>query len=146
MLEPRAQALAGQRHPLRVRRRRLQQIIDRAVLESADRVLVVGGDENHMSLAGERLGRLDTVHPGHADIEKDDVGFQALHEGYCLAAIAGLTNDHKLGPRLLEARNDLVAHQAFIVGNDGGGRGQGVHAGTRPIRPGMWLERFRRAL
>ena len=94
------------------------------MLESADRVLVVGGDEDHMDLAGKRLGRLDAVHPGHADVEKDDVGFQALHEGDRLAAIAGLTHDQELGPRFLQAVDDLLAHQAFIVGNDGGGGGR----------------------
>ena len=45
-----------------------------------------------------------------------------------------------------QAVNDLLAHQAFIVGNDGGGGAQGVHAGTRPIRLAVWLGRFRRAL
>ena len=136
MLEPRAQALAGQRHPLRVRRRRLQQIIDRAVLEGADGVLVVGSDEDHMRLAGQRLGRLDAVHPGHADVEKDDIGLQALHHRDCLAAVAGLAHNHEFGPGLLQAGNNLVAHQPFIVGNDGGGGGQGMHAGTRSIRLG----------
>ena len=132
MLEPLAQALAGQRHPLRLRR--LQQIIDRAVLEGADRVLVVRGDEDHMGPAGQRPGRLDAVHPRHADIEKDDIGSQALHDGYRLAAVAGLTHDQELGPRFLQAVDDLLAHQAFIVGNDGGGR-RGNEAGMLAARP-----------
>src|SRR5205807_2833219 len=62
LLEPRAQALASQRHPLPFRR--LQQVIDRAVLEGADRVLVVGGDKDHMGPPSHRLSRLDAVHPG----------------------------------------------------------------------------------
>ena len=140
MLEPRAQALAGQRQPLRVRR--LQQIVDRALLEGADRVFVVGGDEDHMDLAGQRPGRLDAVHPGHADVEKDDVGFQALHHGDRLAAIAGLADDQELGPGFLQAVDDLFAHQALIVGDDGGGGGQGLHAGARPIRPGRGRGNF----
>ena len=125
MLEPRAQALAGQRHSLGFRR--LQQIIDRALFESADGVLVVGRDENDMRPAGQRLGRLDAVHPGHADIEKDDVGLMALRKGYCLAPVARLAHDHELGPRILQARNDLFAHQALIVGDDGGRGGRGAH-------------------
>ena len=63
--------------------------------------LVVGGDENYVSLAGERLGRLDAVHLGHADIEKDDFGFEALHHGYRLATVAGLTHDQEFRPRFL---------------------------------------------
>ena len=95
------------------------------MLEGADRVLVVGGDEDHMDLAGQRPRRLDAVHPGHADVEKDDVGFQALHEGNRLAAVAGLAHDHELGPGFLQAGDDLLAHQALIVGDDGGGGGRG---------------------
>ena len=116
------------------------------MLEGADGVFVVGGDEDHVDLAGQRLRRLDAVHPGHADIEKDDVGFQALHDGDGLAAIAGLAHDQEFGPDFLQAADDLFAHQALIVGNDGGGGGQGVHAGTRPIRLAVWPGRSRRAL
>ena len=125
---------------------RLQHIIDRAVLEGADGVFVVGGDEDHVRLAGERLRRLDAVHPRHADIEKDDVGLEAPHHGDCLAAIAGLTHNQEFGPGFLQAVNNLFAHQAFIVRNDGRGGGQGAHGGTHPIRLAVWRGRFRKAL
>ena len=64
------------RQPLRLGR--LQHVVDRALLERADRVLVVRGDEDDVGAAGERPRRLDAVHPGHADVEKDDVGLEAL--------------------------------------------------------------------
>ena len=93
------------------------------MLEGADRVFVVRGDEDYVDPAGQRARRLHAVHPGHADIEKDDVGLEVLHNRYCLAAIACLAHNHELGPGLLQAGNNLFAHQALIVGNDGGGGG-----------------------
>ena len=83
-----------------------------------------------MNPAGQRSGSLYAVHPGHVDVEKDDIGLQALHEGYCLAAIGGLAHNQEFGPSFLQSFDDLFTHQAFIVGNDGGGSCQGAHAGT----------------
>ena len=92
----------------------------------------MGGDEDHVDLAGERLRGLDAVHLRHADIEKDDVGLEAAHERNRLAPVRCLADDRELGPRLLQATDDLFAHQAFVVGDDGGGDGRGGHAAGSP--------------
>ena len=97
------------------------------MIEGADRVLVVGGDEHDVDPAGQRARRLDAVHPGHPDVEKDDVGLEALHEGGRLAAVAGLTDDDELRPCLLQAVDDLLAHEPLVVGDDGGRGGRGAH-------------------
>ena len=131
-LQPLAQAPAGERDALRLHG--LEQVIDRAMVEGIDGILVVGGDEDQMRLSGERLCSLDTVHLGHVDIEKDDIRFEAVHHDDRLAAIAGLTHDLQFGPRFLQAAGNLLAHQAFIIDDDGGGDGFGVHAITRRIK------------
>jgi len=38
------------------------------------------------------------------------------------------------GHAAFSACDDLVAHQALVVGDDGGGGGTGMHAGARPIQ------------
>ena len=86
-----------------------------------------------MGAAGQRAGRLDAVHLRHADVEEDDVGFQRLHHRHRFAAVGGFTDDHELRPRFLEALDDLHAHQAFIVGNDGGRGGGGNEACMRTL-------------
>ena len=86
LLELRTEALARKRDALRFRR--LQQIVDGAMLEGADRVLVVGGDEHDVHLSGERFGRLDAIQSGHLDVEEDDVRLLALHERDRFAAVA----------------------------------------------------------
>ena len=72
--------------------------------------------------------------PGMLMSRKTMSGSRLLHHGDRLAAVARLAHDQELGPGFLQAGDDLVAHQAFVVGDDGGGGGQGSHAGTRPVR------------
>ena len=62
-----------------------------------------------------------------AALQKHDVGLEASHHGDCLSAIAGLTDDRELGPCFLQAVDDMLAHQPFIVRNDGGGCRRGMH-------------------
>ncbi len=88
------------------------------------------GDEDDVGLPAERPRRLDAVHPGHADVQEDDIGLQALHEGHRLAAVGCLAHDQEFGPGLLERGGDLVAHQALVVGDNGGWLGDWRHAGS----------------
>jgi hypothetical protein len=124
-LDALAQPLAGEREPLGVGR--LQQIVDRALFEGLDGVLVVRGDEHDVRPARQRARRLDAVHRGHVDVEEDDVRLEALRERDGLAAVGGLADDHELRPDVLEAADDLLAHQALVVGDERG-RGGRVHA------------------
>src|SRR5207253_9941477 len=52
---------------------RLDEVVDRALLERLHRVLLVSGDEDELGTARDRAGRVDAVHAGHVDIEKDDL-------------------------------------------------------------------------
>ena len=126
LLQALAQPPAGERNTRRLDR--LQQVVDGAVIEGADRVLIIGSDENEVSLAGERLGGLDAIHLRHVDVEKDDIGLEAVHYRDCLAAVAGFAHDHELGPRFLETAGDLLAHEALVVDDHGSRSGRGTHA------------------
>lgn len=52
----------------------LQQIVHRRLLESIDRVLVVGGNEHHMALTLGLASHLETGEFRHLDIQKCHVG------------------------------------------------------------------------
>jgi hypothetical protein len=51
----------------------------------------------------------------------------ALHERNRLAAVRRFAGDHELGPGFLQLRDDLVAHQALVVGNDSRRCGRAAH-------------------
>jgi hypothetical protein len=122
---------------------RLQHVVDDALFEGLDRVLVVGGDEDDLAAGpavrrvaggpaarfgdrqlGDRARRLDAAHAGHPDVEEDEVRVQLLGQLDRLDAVLRLADDLEIGPDLAEARPQLVAQQAFVVGDDGA-RGAG---------------------
>ena len=67
----------GERQSLRIGG--LQDIIDGAVLEGFDGVGVVGSDEDHVALAADIPGRLETGLARHADVEKSQIGMMFGH-------------------------------------------------------------------
>ena len=68
--------------------------------------------------------RVDAGEAGHADVEEDEVGPVLVDQRHRLGAVLRLGDDLQLGPGLGESRAQLLAHQAFVVGDDGGdGRG-----------------------
>ena len=83
-------------------------------------MLVVRGHEDDVDPPGQRARRLDAIHARHADVEERDVGLVGLHGGDGLVAVGRLRDDHELRPRLLQPADQLVAHQALVVGDDGG--------------------------
>ena len=63
--------------------------------------------------------RLDAGEAGHADVEEDDVGAVLVDQLHRLQPVARLGHDLQLGPDLGQARAQLLAHQAFVVGQHG---------------------------
>ena len=60
----------------------LEQVADGLGLEGLDRVLVVGGREDHRGRILEHVEvarDLDAVHARHADVEQHDVGIELAH-------------------------------------------------------------------
>ena len=55
---------------------RLQQVVDRVHLERAQRVLVVGGDEDDRQVAPEQLEHLEAVELRHLHVEQHQVRLQ----------------------------------------------------------------------
>ena len=122
-----------------------EQIIDR--LKEAWPELVIVGEAGNGS---EAIALVQSEEPDVAFLDISMPGMDGIQAAQALAGRAHVVfvtaHDQELGPGFLQAGNDLLAHQAFIVGNDGGGSGQGVHAGTGPIRRAVRLGGFRRAL
>ena len=71
-LEPRD----GRRKPRR--REWFHHVVDRALLEGRDRMLVVGGDEYDVAPATGLLSDFEAVQARHLDVEEHDVGRQPL--------------------------------------------------------------------
>jgi hypothetical protein len=103
--------------------RGFQHVIDGAAFERLDRVLVVGRDEHDGALVANVARRFHAGFAGHADVEEGQVRLQFVHHLHGFVAIFGLANDVQLGPYLVQAQAQLVAHQSFVVGNDSGRHG-----------------------
>ena len=99
------------------RRKRLHHVVDRALLERGDRILVVGGDEHDVA-------SLPTCAPlrgptaRHLDVEKQDVGLM------CLEGAQRFDSVFRLGAisspaTALRAIPELAAQQRLVFGDDG---------------------------
>ena len=97
---------------------RLQQIIHGVDLERVERVLVVGGGEDHARRvlhAHQVHGRLEAVHARHADVHQQHVGVELGGHFHRLGAVGGLADDGiaaDVGDQLAQplARQFLVIH------------------------------------
>ena len=125
-----AQALLQARHGVGQARRlhRLHQVVERALREGLDRVLVVGGDEHEVRAAADAVRRLDARQARHVHVEEADVGLQRLELLDRLAAVARLRDHLQLGPGLRELARQRLAQQRLVVGDQ---RGR-----ARPVMPG----------
>ena len=56
----------------------LQQIVDRAFIEGAQRVFLVCRDEDHLAMRAGRARHFEPAHAGHADVEERDIGLVLL--------------------------------------------------------------------
>jgi hypothetical protein len=72
----------------------------------------------------DQAGGLDSVHAGHADVHKDDIGMVGSGGGHDLASVGGLGHD-------LDARLPLQDEADYLLGGP-------VDAAARPldVRPG----------
>jgi hypothetical protein len=94
--EPLFEARHGFGQPLRLHR--LHEIVERALGERLNRVLIVRGDEHEVRAATDVLRRLHAGQARHVDIQEADVGMVALESLDRLAAVACLRHDFELRP------------------------------------------------
>src|SRR5215510_5897754 len=74
---------------------RLQQIIERAHLESSQRVFIISGDENDMRhlFYADGLDYSEPVQPWHLNIEKDQIGDVTQDDLHSLPSIPAFADD-----------------------------------------------------
>src|SRR5471032_2110873 len=127
LAEQRLQPRAGGLEPFGADR--LEQVVKRALFESLDRVLVVGGDEHQVAAIEQHARRLDAGQAGHADVEEDDVGLVLAGQRHGLDTVARLGDDLQLRPGFLQAAAQLRAHGFLVVGDQRAAAQSGrVHA------------------
>ena len=110
---------------------RLQQVVDGALVERRDRVLVVGGDEHDVAGAGQLARDLEAGAHRHPDVEKRDVGVVHARQHQRFVAVGRLGDDLELGPRLGEARAQLRPQQRLVLGDQ---RGRHDGESAMPVR------------
>jgi hypothetical protein len=97
---------------------RLQEVVDRIHLERLHGVLIEGCDEDERKcviLTFEKVPcDLEPVQSGHLDIEKDQIGREAINRSQRLDAVAGLRDDVYI-TELLELVTQLVARRLLVV-------------------------------
>ncbi len=95
---------------------RLEQIVERVNVEGAQRVRVVGGDEDHERHA-RRADGLDDVEPAvarHLHVEEDEIGLQFLDRGNRRHAIGALRDDVHAG-FAGEQRSQPLARERLVI-------------------------------
>ena len=112
-----AQALAGGGEAFG--RHGFEQVVDCAMLEGVDRVLVVGGGEDDVAAVEQLARRFDAAHAGHADVEKGDLRLVARGQFHRFDAVRRHRNHIDLGPDFEQACVELLAHRCFVVGDQG---------------------------
>ena len=101
----------------------LQEIVDGVDLERSQRVLVVGGHENHGHVAADQIEHLEAVEFRHLHVEKQQIGLQFGHHFDRLESVGALGYDFHVRHR----RQILAEHrsrQRFVV-DDGHSQGRG---------------------
>lgn len=81
-----------------------------------------GHDEDAGAATGgdDPAGRLQTVHPGHADVHEDDVGPQPGGEPHGFGAVLGLADRGEAGGAL-EKHAEAEPLKRLVVGDQHGG-------------------------
>ena len=95
---------------------RLQQVVDGVHLEGAQRVLIVGGDEDHGDVAADQLEHLEAVELRHLHVEQQQIGLQLGHRLDRLEAVGALGDDLDAGIAARYSRS-TAARQLFVVDN-----------------------------
>ncbi len=118
-LTPRQQQQAIQSALQPARIQRLEQVIQRMLLEGAQRVLIERGDKYDM---GQRLRiqhahQLQTADARHLDIQKQHIGFQPMDGGQRLQGMGALAQ-HLDATGGLQQQTQLLAGQGFIIDDE----------------------------
>src|SRR4051812_37675086 len=95
---------------------RLQQVVERVHVEGAQRVAVVGGDEDHERhlVDAHRLDDVEAVGAGHLHVEENEVGLQRENRFGAGGAVAGLADQFETG-FFLEERAEPLAGEGLVV-------------------------------
>ena len=93
---------------------RLEDVVERAHLEGLERVLIVGGHEDHErhALAADRLDDLEAVHVRHLDVEKHQLRRMILDGRHGLLAVASTGPPPRCPPRSTARRPAAPARAA----------------------------------
>ncbi len=96
---------------------RLDQVVDCRCLERRQRVLIVGGAEDHRGMLlkpGEMPGSLQAIHHRHGDVQQYHVRADRAGHFHRIAAVAGFAGDHA-ARHVSEHRHQALARQRLVV-------------------------------
>ena len=102
------------------RRHRLQHVVDCALVEGGDRVLVIGGDEDDMTAPASLARNFQPGRARHLDVEEHHVGAMLVEQAQRLHAVGRLADDRQFRPELAELFDKLVAQCRFVFSDDCG--------------------------
>ena len=86
--------------------------------EGADRVIVVGGDEDDGGAGADQFENFEAVELGHLDIKKDEIGLQFGDGFYGLEAVGAFGGDFDFRMRGEKFAQDLAC-ELLVVDNHG---------------------------
>src|SRR6202044_492908 len=96
----------------------LEQVIDGAMIECADCILIVGCGEHNMSARTRRTRNLESRQTWHANIEKCDLRLQARQ---CLErgeAVLALCDDDQLRPQFRQQHRQFETLRLLVFCNE----------------------------
>ena len=110
-------AIERRRQPRAVHR--LQQVVERRQFERIDRVLIVGGAEDHRRpRLAQRRGDIEAARAGHLNVEQHQIRRQLGDPLGRLHAVVGLADDLHIGMRGEQLPQPLT-RRLFIVHEQG---------------------------
>ena len=94
----------------------LEEVVDGVGVEGADRVVIVGGDEDGDGHLFDSNGfeDLETVHLRHLNIEEDEVGIELLNGVHGGFAVAALADDADVAIALEQAQQSRT-REGFVI-------------------------------
>src|SRR5580698_11369043 len=96
----------------------LEQVIDGAMIECADRILIVGRREHDMSAWTRRTRDLESRQTRHANIEKCDLRLQARQCLKSCEAVLALGDDAQLGLQFRQQYRQLETLWLLVFCNE----------------------------